>query len=183
MVVNFLLAEAEGEAGGSGGFGALFTALGLNVPALILNSLAFLVVVWVLGKFVYPTLIKAIDAKKDEYEAAARMEAEAKKALDGAEAKAEAAIKEARQAADEILATAKADATAQIEAARAKAGEQAERIVAEAREDLARDITAARRELKAETAKLVAAATEAVLDEKLDGKGDSELINRSLEAK
>jgi F-type H+-transporting ATPase subunit b len=181
MVINFLLAEEE--ASGGGGIGALFTALGLNLPALLLNTGAFLVVVWVLGKWVYPTLIKAIDAKKDEFEAASRLEAEAKKALESAEDKAEKAVAEARRAADEILATAKADATAQIEAARTKATEQAERLVAEAHEQLERDILAARRELKADTAKLVAEATGAVLKEKLDDKRDAELINRSLEAK
>ena len=50
----------------SGGIGSLFTALGLNLQSLVLNTLAFLVIVWVLGKFVYPSLIKALDAKKDE---------------------------------------------------------------------------------------------------------------------
>ncbi len=64
-----------------------------------------------------------------------------------------------------------------------KASEQAERLVAEAREQLTRDITGARKELKAETAKLVAAATGAVLNEKLDSNNDSKLIDRSLETK
>jgi F0F1-type ATP synthase membrane subunit b/b' len=80
-----------------------------------------------------------------------------------------------------VLAAAKADSSAQLEAARVKASEQAERIVAESREQLARDVLAARKELKTETAKLVAAATEAVLSEKLDEPGDGALITRSLE--
>src|SRR6266403_5962181 len=174
MPMHLLLAE---EGSGGSGLGALFTALGLNVPALLLNGAAFLIIVAILGKYVYPHLIKALDAKKDELEATARHEQEAKKALDVAEDKADAAINEARMAADEILASAKADAAAQIEAARTKASEQGERLVAEAREQLARDITTARRELKTETAKLVASATSAVLNEKLDGSRDTDLIN------
>lgn len=164
----------------SGGFGALFTALGLNVQSLVLNTLAFLVIVGVLGKFVYPTLIKALDAKKDELEAAARLEREAKTALEQAEQKADGVVSEARKAADEILATAKAEATAQIEAAQLKAAEQAKRTVTEAREQLARDVTAARQTLKGDTARLVAAATETILGEKLDEKHDAALIGRSL---
>jgi F-type H+-transporting ATPase subunit b len=178
--MTFLLAEAEQATEGDGGFGALFTALGLNVPALLLNGLAFLLVVAILGKFVYPHLIKALDAKKEELEATARMEQDAKKALDKAEDQAGKVVGEARSAADEILASAKAEATAQIETARTKATEQAERLVAEAREELSRDVLNARKELKTETAKLVAAATAAVLDEKLDASRDSELIARSL---
>ena len=176
----FKLAEAETS---GGGIGSLFTALGLNVQSLALNTLAFLVIAAILGRYVYPSLIKALDAKKDELEAATRMEQDAKQALDKAESQAGDVVSEARKAADEILASAKADATAQIEAARTKAAEQGERLVNEAREQLSRDVLAARRELKTETAKLVASAAGAVLNEKLDDTRDSALIGRSLEGK
>ncbi|HVQ44460.1 MAG TPA: F0F1 ATP synthase subunit B [Candidatus Saccharimonadia bacterium] len=167
----------------SGGIGSLFTALGLNVQSLVLNTLAFLVIVWVLGKFVYPSLIKALDAKKDELEAAVRLEREAKEALEQASKQAQGVVAEARASAAEILDSAKADATAQIETARTRATEQGERLLAEAKEQVERDVLAARRELKAETAKLVAGATAAVLGEKLDSEHDRTLIARSLEGK
>ena len=167
----------------SNGIGGLFTALGLNVQSLVLNTLAFLVIAAVLGKYVYPHLIQALDAKKDELEAAVRLEREAKMALEKAEAKADGVVGEARAAADDILAAAKAEATAQVEAARVKAAAQTERSVAEAREQLARDVTAARQALKHDTAKLVASATETILGEKLDSERDRALIGRSLESK
>ena len=165
------------------GLGGLFSALGLNVPAFILNLAAFLVTAWVVGKYVFPPLTKALDAKREELEAAVRLETQAGERL--AEAKNEAAgvIRQARAEADEVLATAKVDAAGQLDAARKRATEQGERLVAEAREQLARDVLAARRELKGETARLVAAATEAVLDEKLDPEHDGALIARSLEVK
>lgn len=165
----------------SSGIGGLFTALGLNVQSLVLNTLAFLVIVAVLGKYVYPSLIKALDAKKDELEAAVRMERDAKDALDKAEAKAGDVIQEARASAEEILAAAKTDAIAQLEDARAKAAAQTERSVAEAREQLQRDVTAARQALKHDTAELVASATETILSEKLNSTSDRALIGRSLE--
>ena len=165
----------------SGGIGGLFTALGLNVQSLVLNTLAFLVIVAVLGKYVYPSLIKALDAKKDELEAAVRMERDAKAALDKAEAKAGDVISEARSSAEEIISAAKADASAQIEAARVKAAAQAERQLVESREELARDVNAARQTLKADTAKLVASATETILGEKLNTESDRALIGRSLD--
>ena len=165
----------------SGGIGGLFTALGLNVQSLVLNTLAFLVVVVVLGKYVYPSLIKALDAKKDELEAATRLEREAKAALDKAEAKAGDVILEARASAEEIISTAKAAAAIQLEDARAKATAQTERSVVEAREQLQRDVMAARQALKHDTAELIAAATETILGEKLDSAADQALIGRSLE--
>lgn len=174
---------ANEEAASTGGLASLFTALGLNWQSLILNTLAFLVVVWILGKWVYPPMIKALDAKKDEMEAATRLENEAKATLEKAETAADTIVKEARTGADAILASAKADATEQIENARVKAQAQGERLVAEAHEQLSRDVLAARRELKSETARLVAEATGAVLNEKLDGDKDRALIGRSLESR
>jgi F-type H+-transporting ATPase subunit b len=189
MTLHFLMAETEHAAetvaatGESGGIGSLFTALGLNFQSLIVNIIAFLIVAWVLGRFAFPSLIKALDAKKDELEAAARQEREAAAKLDAATKQANGVVRDARKAADEILASAKADSAAQIDAARTKAAEQGERLVAEAREQTRRDVLAARKELKAETAKLVASAAGAVLNEKLEGQGDQDLIKRSLEAK
>jgi F-type H+-transporting ATPase subunit b len=190
MNLHFLMAETEHAAetiaaaeGQSGGIGSLFTALGLNAQLLVVNLVAFLLVAWILGKFAFPSLIKALDAKKDELEAAARQEREAAVKLEAASKQADQVVGEARQAADEILASAKADAAAQIDAARTKATEQGERLIAEAREQLSRDVLAARKELKAETAKLVADAAGMVLNQKLDGQADRDLIDRSLEGK
>ncbi len=183
MVFHVVLAaEAAVEAStGGSGMGALFEALGLNVQSLVVNSVAFLIVVWVLSQWVFPPLTKALDAKRDELDAALRLEREASRQLEGAKNEAAQLLAEARKEANEVLAAAKADAAAQLEATRIKAAEQAERTVAEAREQLTRDVLAARQELKAETAQLVARATEAVLTEKLDQHRDGELIARSLE--
>jgi F-type H+-transporting ATPase subunit b len=177
MLELFKLAETES----GGGIGSLFSALGINLQSLLVNLIAFLLIVWLLGKYVYPHLIKALDAKTAEFETATRLEKQAKAELEKAASEAGDLVKQARTEADKILATAKADSAAQQEAAAAKAQQQADRIVAEAREQLARDVNNARRELKTETAKLVAEATSAVLSEKLDGDADRKLITRSLE--
>jgi F-type H+-transporting ATPase subunit b len=177
-VVTIILADT---ASSSGGFAGLFSALGLNWQTFILDTIAFLVTVWILGKYVYPPLMKALDAKQSELEAAARLEDEAKNSLAKAQDAASEIVSEARSSADEILATAKDQGNAQIEAARLKATVQAERTISEAREQLAKDVNAARTTLKNDTAKLVAGATETILGEKLDGKGDASLIERALE--
>lgn len=178
-----LLIAAEEATESAGGVAGLFSALGLNVSSLLLNTAAFLIVVWVMAKWVFPPLTKALDAKTGELEAAVRLEREAKAKLDQAADEARQLLAEARQSADEVLASAKADAAAQLDAARTKAAEAADRTVAEAREQIARDVLAARQELKTETAKLVAGVTEAVLGEKLDEAKDGQLIKRALEGK
>ena len=174
--MTFFLAETAGA-------GGLFNALGLNLQTFILDMIAFLATAYVVGRWVFPPLTKALDAKKEELEATARHEAEAQAALDTAQKNAAQTLTKARESADEIIATAHAEAASQLEQARAKAEAQTERMVKEAREQLTRDVQTARKELKTETAKLVAGATENLLGEKLDPKSDAELIGRSLEVK
>lgn len=158
----------------------LFGALGIDWRTLLLNGVAFLIIVWVLSKFVYPILVKALDAKQSELEAAARGQREAEERLHAAEQSAAKIVGEARSSAREIVTSAKHEAQEMVKATEDKAKAQSERIAAEAREQIARDVEAARRELRSETAKLVVNATERVLGEKLDAGADARLVARSL---
>jgi F-type H+-transporting ATPase subunit b len=173
--MQFLLADS--------GIGGLFTALGVDGKALALNAAAFLVVVWVMGRFVYPSLIKALDNKKAELEAASREQKAAAAALEAANKQAAELLAQARTSADEVIALARDEAGTLAKATEDKAAAQAKRIITEAREQLAKDVQAARRSLKAETAKLVVQATEAVLADKLDDKRDTELVAHALEGR
>src|SRR5580704_7979694 len=163
--MHFIMADS--------GIGGLFSALGLNWESFLLNMAAFLVTAYVVGKWVYPPLSKALDAKKDELEAAVRLEKEAAVKLDEAAVQAAQIVRKARGEADEILAMTREQANISLDEAKAKAQATADRTIAEAREQLARDVRNARDELRADTAKLVAGATEAVLGEKLSSREDS----------
>jgi len=50
----------------SNGIAGLFTALGIDWRSLILDAAAFLITMAILAKYVYPILIKALDAKQGE---------------------------------------------------------------------------------------------------------------------
>jgi F-type H+-transporting ATPase subunit b len=165
----------------STGIPGLLTALGINWRSLILNALAFLITMAVLAKYVYPILVRALDNKQDELEAATRLEQRAKKELEAAQAEIEKMITKAHHSADDIISTAKTEADELTQASNRKAAAQAKRIVDEAHEQLGHDIRQARESLKADTARLVASATEILLDEKLNGASDAHLISRSLE--
>ncbi|HUD11223.1 MAG TPA: hypothetical protein VMS08_02330 [Candidatus Saccharimonadia bacterium] len=167
----------------SSGLGGLFSALGLNWQSFFLNMAAFLVTAYIVGKWIFPPLSRALDAKKDELEAAARLEKEASVKLDDAAEQAGRVVHKARGEADEILALSREQAAQQAEEARAKAEAAAGRTLSEAREQIARDVRVARQDLRSDTAKLVAEATGTILDEKLDNPKDADLIRRSLESK
>lgn len=158
----------------------LLQALGIDGKLLVEQAIAFLILVVILGKFVYPALVKAIDARREQIEAGMKEAKQAEEALVNAEAKVSDLLADARKEADEIIARSHQEATAMVADAEEKAKTRAEQIVADARTQLEADVRKAREALKSETIKLVALATEHVVNEKLDEKKDANLIKGAL---
>ncbi|HEY5668299.1 MAG TPA: F0F1 ATP synthase subunit B [Candidatus Saccharimonadales bacterium] len=159
----------------------LLQALGIDGKLLIEQGIAFLILVFILGKFVYPALVKAIDARRDQIEAGMQEAKAAQEALEKAEAKVAELLAEARHEADDIIARSHQEATAMVADAEEKAKNRAEQIVADAHTQLEADVRKAREALKSETIKLVALATEHVAHEKLDNSKDAALIKSALQ--
>jgi F-type H+-transporting ATPase subunit b len=159
----------------------LLQALGIDWKLFVVQGIAFLILVGVLGKFVYPALIKAIDSRREAIEAGLKEAKESQEALEKAEAKVAELLAEARKEADDILARTNQEAAAAVAEAETKAKTRAEQIVADARAQLSVDVTKAREALKKDTIELVALATERVVNEKLDDKKDAELVKKALE--
>jgi F-type H+-transporting ATPase subunit b len=156
--------------------GSLFDTLGIDWQMLIIQIIAFLILVWFLGKFVYPVLMKTIDARRAEVEESVAAALDAKKKADQAKTEIADMLKTARAEAGEIVTTAKEEATAAIEAAEEKARVRGERIVSEAQAQLEKDVVAARKALHNETLELVALATEKVVGKAVSSKVDESII-------
>lgn len=162
---------------------SLFTALGIDWKLLVEQALAFLILVLVLAKFVYPALMKAVDGRREQIEAGMKEAKQAEEKLAEAESKVADLLAEARKDADEMLARTQQEANAVVADAEDKAKVRAEQIVADAREQLERDVRKAREALKKDTIELVALATEKVVGEKLDAQKDGKLITAALQEK
>lgn len=167
FVTQFAAAEAAS--------GDVMATLGIDVRLLVLQIVAFLILVWALGKFVYPWLMKQVDERQAKIE-------ESVKAAELAEKKAEAAseevaklLKEARAEAKDIVTTAKDEAAAMVAGAEAKAKTRADKIAKDAHDQLEKDVIAARKQLHNDTIELVALATE-----KIVGKTVSEGVDKKI---
>lgn len=166
------MAAAETEAAG-GGF---FEALGIDWTLLIIQTLAFLVLLWFLAKFVYPPLTRMLEKRDADLEAGIKAAAEAEKKAADAKAEIAEMMKKARKEAGDIVTTAKEEAAAAVEAADAKSKARAERIVADAHVQIEKDIVAAKKALHNETLELVALATEKVVGKAATAKVDEAII-------
>lgn len=172
MTSLYILASAEKT--------DLFGVLGIDWKLLILQTIAFLIMLWVLKKFVYPPLTHALDERQKTVEEGLRAAKEAEEKAEKSQVEIEKLLASARKEADGIVATAKSEAVASIEAAEEKAKNKAKRIVEQAHEQLEQDVLAARKALRKDTVELVALATEKVVRAKLDTKADTQLVEASL---
>ena len=170
--MNFLSTVAEtAETNGD-----IFTALGIDWRLLILQVVAFLILVALLGKFVYPLLMKSVDERQKNIEEAAKAAKKAQESAAESESETAELLAQARKEATAIVGTAKLEASELASASEARAKSSAEKIVADAHAQISRDIDRARRELHDETLSLIALATEKVVRKKLDTKADETLI-------
>lgn len=154
----------------------IFTSLGIDWTLLVLQLVAFLILVWLLGKFVYPVFLKIIDERQAKVEEGVQAAVAAEKKAGEAQAKIEDSLKVARAEAADIVATAKAEATQMIQKAETDAKKRSDRIVAEAHETLEKDVIAAKKTLHNETLELVAQATEKVIGKTVTPKVDEAVI-------
>ncbi|HUC89976.1 MAG TPA: F0F1 ATP synthase subunit B [Patescibacteria group bacterium] len=169
-----LIASSEASSPG------LFQALGVSWKLLVEQGLAFLILVAILAKFVYPVLMKSVDDRRNQIEAGMKEAKESQAALEKAEAKVGELLEQARKDADDILARTHQEAATVVADAETKANARAEQIVADARAQLGIDVAKAREALKRDTVELVALATERVIGEKLDDHKDADLVKKAL---
>lgn len=173
-IVLFASTEAEKPAEG-------LAAFGVNWQMLLFQAITFLLVVWVLKKFVLSKLYDIIDARKAEIDNGLKMAEQAKKELASAQDEIDKILGDARTQAESIVSDAKKESSQIVKHAEDKATVRAEAIVADAHAKLDIDISTARKKLESETAHLISSVAEAVLQEKLTATKDQELIMNELE--
>lgn len=160
--------------------GDIFTSLGINGQMLLFQAVAFLILVFVLSKWVFPVLMKAVDDRQEAIEASTKAAEQAEKKAAEAEEQLQKILKEARAEAKDIVVTAKDEATAMIAASEQKAKTRAEKIVRDAHEQLEKDVIAARKVLHNETIELVAMATEKVVGKSVNQSVDKTIIAEAV---
>ncbi|MBP9668044.1 F0F1 ATP synthase subunit B [Candidatus Saccharibacteria bacterium] len=174
-------AEAAHAAKSEAASGGVFDALGIDWQMLVFQIIGFVVLILLMGKFVYPILMKAVDTRQENIEEGAKAAAEAEKKAAEAEKNIEKLLKQARSEASDIVATAKSEAVGMVEKAEDGAKAKAERIVAEAHEEIAKDVLAARKVLQKDTLRLVKEAAGLAVSSVADEKLDSAVVKKAVD--
>jgi F-type H+-transporting ATPase subunit b len=157
----------------------LFESLGIDWKVLTLQLIAFVILVIILAKFIYPQINAMLDRRdkliSDAIEAAKKSEENAAKS----EQETQAALGKARQEAEEIIETAKKESADMMTTTEFDAKKKADEIVRSAQSEIDKDIKSARQLLRKEVLGLVADATEKVAGAKL-GSDDEKIVAEVL---
>src|SRR5438445_4764697 len=148
---------------------------------LIAEVIAFLLMVLILGRYVYPLVIKAATQREVKIEEGLRAAEEAEKRLASVQEQVAQTLSEARDQAREIVSRAHKDAVVEAEDVRVKARTDAEALVRRAHADIGAERDRAIQELRSEVGALVVDAASRVIGESLDQKSHQRLIDESLE--
>lgn len=170
------LAAAEAEAQVD-----LFSSIGVDWKLLVLQTIAFLLLLFLLKKLVYPSLVGMLDRREKQISESVAAARDAEKNAAEAEAKTAKLMKKARKDADELLSSAKAEATALVSGAEKKSRDRAEQIMNDAEAEVTRSVEAAKKALRAEAVALVADATEKVVGGAVSTPIDKKIIETAVQ--
>jgi F-type H+-transporting ATPase subunit b len=169
--VNRLLLDSGGSSG----------LLTFNAT-LIAEAVAFLLMVLVLWRWVYPPVMRAAERRERAIDAGLRQAQEAEKRLEAVREDVERILEEARTQAREVIDRAHREAAADADEVRARARQDADAFAGRARQEITAERDRALRDLRTHEAALVVAAAGRVLGEVIDEDAHRKLIERSLAA-
>lgn len=143
---------------------------------LIAQAIAFAVLIWFTVKFVWPPLLKAIEARQKEIADGLAAAADGRSTLEVAAKKSEVTLTEAKQKASEIIAQAEKRGTQIIEEAKGNAKVEGDRIIAGAKAEIDQEVNRAKEGLRAQVSTLAIAGAEKILRKEIDANAHSELL-------
>ncbi len=150
--------------------------MNLNVT-MIAQAVTFFVFIFFCAKFVWPPMVKAIEARQKQIADGLTAAEEGKKALENASKQADEAIAQARTRATEIVAQAEKRTTQMIEEAKISAKAEGDREKAAAKSEIAQEVSRAKETLRTQVATLAVAGAEKILKREVDAKAHADILS------
>ena len=144
---------------------------------LIAQALVFAAFIAFTIKFVWPPLLRAIEALQKEIADGLAAADQGRRSLETSSRQAEDEIRKARERATEIVSQAEKRTAQMIEEAKNAAKEEAGREKAAAKAEIAQEASRAREQLRNQVASLAVAGAEKILQREVDAKAHADLLD------
>ena len=149
--------------------------MNLNLT-LIAQAVSFTVFIWFTVKFVWPPMLRAIEARQKTIADGLAAAEQGKRSLETSSKQADEEIRRARERAAEIIAQAEKRTAQMIEEAKNAAKEEGNREKAAAKAEIEQEVTRAREQLRDRVASLAVAGAEKILRREVDAKAHGDLL-------
>jgi F-type H+-transporting ATPase subunit b len=144
---------------------------------LFSQAAAFGIFIWFTAKFVWPPLLRAIEARQKQIADGLAAAERGRKDLELASKRAEDIVGRARERSQEILAQAEKRAAQIVEEAKGQAKTEGDRIIAGAKAEIDREVFRAKEALRTQVAVLAVQGAEKILRREVDPKAHADLLN------
>ena len=154
--------------------------LGLNLTGFVLHLINFIILLFILQRFLFPPIVKMLDERQARIRASMERAESLRLETQRAQAETERLLSEARGEGQRIIAQAN-EIASRIQRERQEAAEaEYQRILARAQEDARREREQAFAELRAEVADLAVLAAGRIINRQLDPAGQRQLVDEFL---
>ena len=150
--------------------------MNLNL-SLVAQAITFAAFIWFTVKFVWPPMLRAIEARQKTIADGLAAAEQGKRSLEESTRQADASIAQARNRAAEVISQAEKRAAQMIEEAKNTAKEEGNREKAAAKAEIEQEVTRAREQLRDRVASLAVAGAEKILRREVDAKAHGDLLD------
>jgi F-type H+-transporting ATPase subunit b len=144
---------------------------------LIAQAVAFALFIWFTVKFVWPPLLRAIEARQKTIADGLAAGEQGRKSLEVSKRQSDEAIAAARGRAADIVSQAEKRGAQVLEEAKNAAKAEGDREKAAAKADIQQEVSRAREQLREQVAALAVAGAEKILRREVDAKAHADLLD------
>jgi F-type H+-transporting ATPase subunit b len=145
--------------------------------SLVAEALTFAAFIWFTVKFVWPPMLRAIEARQKTIADGLAAAEQGRRSLEISTREADEEIRKARERANEVISQADKRVVQMIEEAKNAAKEEGNREKAAAKAEIEQELSRAREQLRDHVAALAVAGAEKILRREVDAKAHAELLD------
>ena len=143
---------------------------------LLMQAVAFGVFIWFCAKFVWPPLMRAIEARQKQIADGLAAGEEGRQSLSRAEKQIATMLSEAKTRASDIVAQGEKLKSETVDQAKNEAKAEGDRIIAAAKAEIEQEISRAKEALRNQVGALAVAGAGQILKREVDAKAHAELL-------
>jgi F-type H+-transporting ATPase subunit b len=151
--------------------------MNLNLT-LFAQAATFALFIWFTVKFVWPPLLRAIEARQKTIADGLAEAERGRSSLADAQKQTETILRDARARAQEIVAAAEKAANQRVEESKLQAKTEGERIVAAAHAQVQQEVQSAKQQLREQVAQLAIDGAEKILRREVDAKAHADMLSQ-----